>query len=231
MNRFLLPFLILLGLSMLSLDTPKLSKRKIYDGVSVLMPEDWVVMSDNDIATRYPSTKKPLSVYMSADTKADFNMNNTKAKFAGQDAKMLHEIYKATIMETYDTSTVGEDDPFRSDRVKKSFKFLSDGVRTINKKEYAYFEYTSEFGSIKKYNYIMYAPHKKHVLIFNFTCDLRAMNVYQPVAQAMMNSVKVSPKLTMPDYVLQQNNLQPRKRQTPQDLLEMQNKNKAKQKK
>lgn len=231
MNRFLFPAIILISFSMLSLDSPKLSKRKIYDGVTILMPEDFVVMSDNDIASRYPSTKKPLAVFMSSDTKADFNMNNTKAKFAGQDAVMLHEIYKATIMETYDTSTVDGEDPFKSDRVKKSFKFLSDGVRTINKKQYAYFEYTSEFGGIKKYNYIMFAPHKKHILIFNFTCDLRMMNIYQPIATAMMNSVKVSPKLTMPDYVLQQNNQQPRKRQTPQDLLEMQNKNKSKIKK
>ena len=77
----------------------------------------------------------------------------------------------------------------------------------------------------------MYAPHKKHILIFNFTCDQRFMNTYQPIANAMMSSVKVSPKLTMPDYVLQQNNSVPRKKQTPQDLLEMQNKNKNKQKK
>jgi hypothetical protein len=134
-------------------------------------------------------------------------------------------------METYDTTTVKRDDPFSNDRVKKSFKFLSDGVKTINKKEYAYFEYTSEFNNIKKYNYIMYAAHKKHVLIFNFACDQRTMNVYQPIANAMMNSVKVSSKLTMPDYVLQQNNSVPRKRQTPQDLLEMQKTNKNKPKK
>ncbi len=231
MNRFFLIALISLSFSMLSMDTPKLAKRKIYDGVSILMPEDFVVMSDNDIAARYPSTKKPLAVFMSSDTKADFSMNNTKAKFAGQDAKMLHEIYKATIMETYDTTTVKGDDPFSSDRVKKSFKFISEGVKTVNKKEYAYFEYTSEFNNIKKYNYIMYAAHKKHVLIFNFACDQRAMNVYQPIANAMMNSVKVSSKLTMPDYVLQQNNSVPRKRQTPQDLLEMQKTNKNKPKK
>ncbi len=231
MNRLLLLVLLPLSFSLLSMDTPKMPKRKIYDGVSILMPEDFVVMSDNDIAARYPSTKKPLAVYMSADTKADFSMNNTKAKFAGQDTKMLREIYRATIIETYDTSSVGGDDPFRNDRVKKSFKFLSEGIKTVNKKEYAYFEYTSEFGSVKKYNYIMYAVHKKHVLIFNFSCDQRAMKTYQPIAHAMMNSVKVSPKLTMPDYVLQQNNMQPKKRQTPQDLLEMQNKNKSKVKK
>lgn len=231
MNRILLAALLVVSLAMVSADSPKLAKRKIYDGVTVLMPEDFVVMSDNDIASKYPSTKKPLAVFMSSDTKADFSMNNTKAKFAGQDAKMLHEIYRATIMETYDTSNAGSDDPFRSDRVKKSFKFLSEGTKTVNKKEYAYFEYTSEFGGIKKYNYIMYTPHKKSVLIFNFSCDLRAMNLYQPVAQVMMNSIKVSSKLTLPDYTLQQNNSQPKKRQTPQDLLEMQNKNKAKSKK
>lgn len=231
MNRILLAAVLCLSLAMISADSPKLAKRKIYDGVTILMPEDFVVMSDNDIASKYPSTKKPLAVFMSSDTKADFSMNNTKAKFAGQDAKMLHEIYRATIIETYDTSSVGADDPFRSDRVKKSFKFINEGVKTVNKREYAFFEYTSEFGSIKKYNYIMYTPHKKHVLIFNFSCDQRMMKQYQPIANEMMSSVKVSNKLSLPDYNLQQNNQQMRKRQTPQDLLEMQNKNKTKIKK
>jgi hypothetical protein len=223
--------LLLASILFVSADMPKMAKRKIYDGVSLLMPEDFVVMSDNDIATRYPSTKKPLAVYMSSDTKADFSMNNTKAKFAGQTAQMLHDIYKATILETYDTSGQRSDDPFKSDRVIKSCKFISEGVKTINKKEYAYFEFVSEFGSIKKYNYLLYAPHKKHVLIFNFACEQRMMNKYQPIATAMINSIKVSPKLTMPDYVLEQNNRVPKKRQTPQDLLEMQNKNKSKVKK
>ncbi len=231
MNKFFLfvamPFCFLF----LSLDMPKLSKRKIYDGVTVSMPETFIIMSDRDIASRYPSTKKPLVVYMSEDTKADFTMNNTKAKFASQDTKMLYGIYKATIMQMFDTATVEGEDPFKSDRVKKSFSFISEGIKTINNKEYAYFEYLSEFQNIKKYNYIMYAPHKKHVLIFNFSCDQRAMNMYQPIATEMMNSIKVSPKLTMPDYTLQQNNSTPRKKQTPQDLLEMQKKNSSKTKK
>lgn len=231
MNKFFLIVAIPLCVLLLSMDGPTLSKRKIYEGVTVSMPEDFVVMSDNDIASRYPSTKKPLAVYMSSDTKADFTMNNTKAKFANQDTKMLYGVYKATIMQMFDTTNVEGEDPFKSDRVKKSFAFISEGIRTINKKEYAFFEYTSEFQNIKKYHYTLYAPHKKHVLIFNFSCDQRAMNVYQPIANAMMNSVKVSPKLTMPDYTLQQNNSVPRKKQTPQDLLEMQNKNKSKVKK
>jgi len=228
MNK--LPFVVtlILSLSFLSMDVAKLSKRKIYDGVTVVMPEDFVVMSDRDIAQRYPSTKKPLVVYMSSDTKADFSMNNTKAKFAGQDAKMLHEIYRATIMELYDTTSVKkQDDPFSNDRVKKSFTFLSEGVKTINKKEYAYFEFTSEFNNIKKYNYLMYTPHKKNILIFNFTCDVRAMNVYQSIANEMMKSIKVNPKMTLPEYS-PTNTPGPRKKQTAQDLLEMQKKNKEK---
>ena len=222
MNRLFLIVLISLSFTMLSLDTPKLTKRKIYEGVSVVMPEDFVVMSDKDLSSKYPSTKKPLATYMSSDTRADFTMNNTKAKFNGQTAKMLHEIYKVTIIETYDTVA------FNKEKLKVSLNFIQDGVKTINKKEYAYFEFTSEFNNIKKYNYLLYAPHKKHVLIFNFSCDQRSMDVYQPIAAKMINSIKVSPKLTMPDYFLQQNNNVPRKRQSAQDILEMQNKNKSK---
>lgn len=225
MNRICLVALVSLSLFLISMDTPSLSKRKIYEGVSVLMPEDFVIMSDKDIANKYPSTKKPLSTYMSADTRADFTMNNTKAKFSGQTAQMLHDIYKVTIMETFDSSV------FKKSRVKISLKFLNDGVKTVNKKEYAYFEFISEYNNFVKYNYIMYAPHKKHVLIFHFSCDESVINKYQPIANTMMNSVKVSSKLTMPDYLLEQNNNIPRKRQTPQDVQEMLNNSKVKIKK
>ena len=222
MNRIWLIVVISLSFFFISMDSSKLSKRKIYEGVTVLMPEDFVVMSDKDIANKYPSTKKPLAVFMSSDTRADFTMNNTKAKFSGQTAQMLHDIYKVTIMESFD-STV-----FRKDRVKVSLKFLNDGVKTVNKKEYAYFEFISEFNNFVKYNYIMYTPHKKHILIFHFSSDANVMNKYQPIANEMMNSIKVSSKLTMPDYVLEQNNNVPRKRQTPQDVQEMLNKSKVK---
>jgi hypothetical protein len=222
MNRVFLIALISISFAMLSMDSPKLSKRKIYEGVSILMPQDFVVMSDRDISDRYPSTKKPLASFISSDTRADFTMNNTKAKFNSQTAEMLHEIYKVTIIETYDTVA------FNKKKLKVDLKFLEDGVKKVGKKEYAYFEFVSEFNNIKKYNYIMYTPHKKHILIFNFSCDQRVMDLYRPIANKMMNSVKVSSKLTMPDYFLQQNNNVPRKRQSAQDLLEMQNKNKSK---
>jgi hypothetical protein len=228
MNKIALIALAVVSFGMLSMDAPKLSKRKIYDGITVAMPENFVVMSDNDIAGRYPSTKKPLAMFISEDTKADFGVNSSKAKFAQQDVNMLYAVYRATIIDTYDTTSAPGDNPFRREPVKKSFKFISEGIKTINKKEYAYFEYTSEFQNVKKYNYIMYTPHKKHVVIFNFSCDLRMMNIYQPIAQAMMNSVKVSKKTDLPDYTLQQNNLVPRKRQSAEDILEMQNKNKNK---
>ncbi len=104
MNRFFLMLFILSCFTFVSMDTPKLPKRKIYDGVKIQMPEDFVPMSDNDIADRYPSTKKPLVVFISPDKKADFTMNNSKAKSANQTAEMLHDIYKVTIMETFDST-------------------------------------------------------------------------------------------------------------------------------
>jgi hypothetical protein len=226
MNRFFLVVLILLSFTLVSMDSPKLSKREIYKGAKILMPEDFVTMSDRDIADRYPSTKKPLAVFISSDTKADFTMNNTKAKFAGQTPEMLHDVYKVTIMETFD-STV-----FRKDRVKMGLNILKEGVRTVNKRKYAYFEFTSEYGDLNgrrynKYNYIMYAPYKKHVLIFHFSCDQYVMEKYQPIAIAMMNSLKVGSNISLPDFYLQQNNNVPRKRQTPQDVQEMLNKSKT----
>ncbi len=111
---------------------------------------------------------------------------------------------------------------------------IEEGVKTINKRKYAFFEFTSEHTelvgsrrSFQKYNYILYTPYKKHILIFHFSCDKYVIDKYQPIAKAMINSVKVSSSVSLPDFYLQQNNNVPRKRQTPQDIQEMLNKSKT----
>ena len=73
----------------------------------------------------------------------------------------------------------------------------------------------------------MYTGQNKHVVIFNFACDIKSMNIYQPIANMMMNSIKVSPKTSFPEYS-PSSQKGPRKRQTANDVLEMQKKNKGK---
>ncbi len=189
---------------------PKLSKRKLTDGVSALMPKEFIPMSDDDIALKYPSTKKPLAMYISPDRVTDFGLNVSKSKFPGGDIKLLSQIYKSTILDAYN-----------------KVSFIQEGVKLVNKREYAVFEYTSEFQGTRKYNYLQYTIVKNQVLIFNFSTNQSGMQQWQPIANAMMNSAKIKEgSLKLPEMEQQD-----RKGKSPQEVLEMQKTNNPKNKK
>lgn len=155
----------------------KLGKRKMTDGVSALMPKDFELMSDEDLAFKYPSGKKPLAMYTSPDRNTDFGVNAHKSSMGSDDIKLVHQFYKATVLARYDTAIL-----------------ISDGVKTVKKRSYAYIEYVSRLAGVRKYNYIQYTVVGKYILIFNFATPIQYKDQWQSTAQSMMNSMKIKSK-------------------------------------
>lgn len=164
-------------ISFLSLDfgfAQKLSRRKISEGITVSLPKDFLIMSDDDIALKYPSSKKPLAMYTSLDRNVDFGLNVSKAKWPGQDLNLLKGVYRATILELYPKVDI-----------------INEEVKTVNKKDFIVFEFNSQFESQRKYTYLMYALVKDKVYLFNFTCPQPLKDKWQPTAHSIMNSIKM----------------------------------------
>jgi hypothetical protein len=178
MKRFsLLVFtLIFLTFSARS-QAPKLKAMKIAEGVKASLPQNFYPMSNEDIAQRYPSTKKPLCMYTDMDRAVDFGLNESKSNWAGGDLKVLQQVYKSTILSLY-----------------KKVDFIQEGIKNIKKRDYICFEFTSEAQGNTKYTYLLYTVINNKVYIFNFTCDQTQMKKWQETARAIMETVKINPK-------------------------------------
>lgn len=153
--------------------TQKLQYIKLAEGASIKLPSDFVPMSDDDLALKYPSTKKPLAMYTSADRNADFGLNVSKTVWPQNDLKILQKIYKSTIIEMY---------------LKTAF--LKEEIATIDGQQFIVFEFTSEVENFKKYTYVLYKIVKNHVYIFNFTCSQKVQGRWQPLLPKMVSTIK-----------------------------------------
>jgi hypothetical protein len=188
---------------------PKLKSRKIAEGVTASLPENFYPMSNDDIAQRYPSTKKPLCMYTDMDRAVDFGLNESKSNWAGGDLKVLQQLYKSTILSLY-----------------KKVDFIQEGIKSIKKRDYVYFEFTCEAQGNIKYTCLLYTVVNKKVFIFNFTCDQPQMKKWQETARAIMESVKINPKKVSKN-IIEQVDID-KKGGPPKQVLEKQKKNNPK---
>lgn len=151
----------------------KLQYVKLAEGARIKLPSDFVLMSDDDLALKYPSTKKPLAMYTSPDRNADFGLNVSKTVWPENDLNILQKIYKSTIVEMYNKTT-----------------FLKEEIATIDGQQFIVFEFTSEVENFKKYTYVLYKIVKSHVYIFNFTCSQKVQDRWQPLLPKMVSTIK-----------------------------------------
>ena len=169
---------IFLFLAILScVHAQKFKTFKITEGVKASLPADFMPMSDDDIAVKYPSTKKPLSMFTNIDRIVDFGLNVNKSKWPGNDLKILQQVYKSTIVDMYN-----------------KVEFMQEGIKTINKKDFIVFEFVASFEGQKNYTFLQYALVKDQVYLFNFTCAAHMKNQWQGTAQKIMSSIKMNVK-------------------------------------
>lgn len=181
-NSLLLP--ATLGFFLLSATFVNLKKVHISEGITAKLPAEFVPMSDQDIATKYPSTKKPLAMFTSPDRLVDFGLNVTKSPWAGEDLNLLKEVYKSTLYTLYNEVSM-----------------LQEDIRQVNKNEFVVLEFTSKMDHTHNYTFLQYGIFNNRVYIFNFTCPVQFMEKWQPIAQQIMSTIKVKPgQLNAIDY-------------------------------
>jgi hypothetical protein len=199
----------------------------LVDGINILLPKDFLPMSDDDVAQRYPSTKKPVSFYTNLDRTVDFGLNISKSRWSGVDIDLLHKIYKSTIVESYEKVT-----------------FTKDTVEYVNGRPYSVFEFVSTFDKTTKYQYFQFTilaqtkvealqesgdlipGNANHILIFNLTAPSGEATEWKPVAAKIMKSIRINankaskaiPSIAQPEV----------KGLSPKTVLDQQNKNKTK---
>ena len=159
----------------------KMVKIKISEKVNCLLPENFYPMTDGDIVTRMPTNKKPIAAYTDESRLVDFVVTSATSRWGSEDIAIAKEFYKANITHLYD-----------------EVDFLKEEIVTINKKQFAAFEFTTLVKgddltkkSIRKYAYIQYTIIDNQTMVFAFNAPYRIKDKWTDTAQSIMNSIKV----------------------------------------
>jgi hypothetical protein len=177
-------FLVLALFSLFGFSGQKMVKTKISDGISVSLPEGFAPMTPEDIIQRYPSVRAPLGAYTNPDRLVDFCANVSATQWPDGNAEVAKKFFKSTIYTMYD-----------------KVEMISEGIITLHKKKFFYFEFDSRVNSDRKnvgtqdalmrYTYIMYNVKPERTLVFSFNCTKEQKEDWQPVAKSIMNSIRV----------------------------------------
>lgn len=164
---------------------PKLKPVKITKTITVSLPQEFRVMPDDAIATKYPSHRKPLGAFTSPNGQVDFITSERPITFKKEDTKMLKDFYKSSITNSFSEVT-----------------FIRDEIKTINKQDYILFEFTSllrdeerktnKLAPIRKYTIVQYTIVGDKLVTFTFTSPLDLKLSWEETARKIMQSIKIS---------------------------------------
>lgn len=161
-----------------------LKRQKVTKEISMKIPAAFIPMDIRQQRIKYVSDREPVAMYTTEDGNVDLGINMASTMWGSADLDILHDFYKAGILNLYD-----------------QVDFAQDTVRTINDRQYIVFEFnaylTGEDNSfarqagLSKYIYIQYTLREGSVLLFNFSAPARARQTWEAVASEMMNSVQI----------------------------------------
>lgn len=176
-------FLIMLTIAS-PVDDPRLVKVKISNGITVMLPEDFVPMGDLDFAQRYPSVRKPIGAYTNPDHEVDFSVNISATSWPDSNLEMAQKFFKSGVMNMFDRVEI-----------------LSEGIHEVNGKKLVYLEFESRIKGdqstlgntepILKYVYLEYLIEPSRTLVFSFNCPARLKSDWQETAGKIMKSIKI----------------------------------------
>jgi len=166
---------------------PKMVKASMANGkIKARIPATFSPLSDDELARKYFTGRRPMVVYSDPYRAVDFGVNVSNSNFNEQDLALMKDFYKASFQALY-----------------SDFKILNEETVSINGRTYARFELEStvlpEEGSqslqpqraLKNYHFVQYTVADGITLVFQFSCPLSLKSQWQATARAMMESLKV----------------------------------------
>jgi len=158
-------------------DVPKgnyeLKEVKLYsDKVTVSVPKDFEVMSEEMVQIKYPAGNPPEHIFTDKDGAVNVAFNHTQNPLTKKDIEPLIEqmkgIYKAQASEWIDSGTVNVD--------SKTFGFL---------------EFKIQAADTEIYNYIFLTDLEDRMFMGTFNSTIEKLDDWKPTAKEVLHSVKL----------------------------------------
>jgi len=164
-------------------------------GLVLEIPKGFSLMSDDNLAQKYPTYKKPIAMFESTDGNAEMGVNAAVNKWRNNNLSILRDMYKSTISSVF-----------------AEVEFIQEGnIVEMNGRKFVYFEFTSAIKDDKRldenttvtrrYNFIVYTLYASRILVFNFNSTFNSRAQWMPIAASIMNSIQINAKLKLDQYV------------------------------
>ncbi|MFZ9982527.1 MAG: hypothetical protein ACO3FI_10910 [Cyclobacteriaceae bacterium] len=177
-------FLTMVAFLLTASEPGKWVKTKISPDITVMLPGQFSAMTPEDLIQRYPSVRTPLGAYTDPDRLADFSVNISATRWPDGNIDFAKSFFKSSVLNMYDRVDM-----------------IGEGIIELNKKKFIFFEFRSRLNSSRqdistqdalvRYTYIMYLVEPERTLVFSFSCTKDVEEVWQPVAQEIMKTVRV----------------------------------------
>lgn len=164
-----------------------LTRVEVTEEISMMIPSDFRLMTDDEVASRFFTTKRPIAMYTNPSVIIDLGINRSATEWLADDLEIMVSFQKSNIYNFYD-----------------EIEMISQGVNEVNGRKAAYFEFISTVkpdgnsiraqNSVKKYTYIQYMIVGEHSWVFNFTSPVQLQGTWQPQMAEIMGSVLFSKK-------------------------------------
>jgi hypothetical protein len=127
-----------------------------------------------------------LAVFSNPSGRVDFSVATRPTTFESPDYAVLLQIYKASIQRLY-----------------SKVEFLKEDIRTVNKRDFIYFEFVStvtdtrrgnQLAPIRKYQVVQYTIQKDQLFVFTFDAPAEEQAQWQATAQAVQNAIELKVK-------------------------------------
>ncbi|UXX79681.1 hypothetical protein N7E81_00965 [Reichenbachiella carrageenanivorans] len=159
-----------------------MTKVNVTEEINMMIPSDFRLMTDDEMASRYFTTKKPVAIYTDQTVMVDLGINQSATEWIVDDLEIMVSFQKSNIYNFYD-----------------DIEMIDQGIKEVDGKKAAYFEFIStvkpegkSFRSqspVKKYTYIQYMIVGEHSWVFNFSSPVQLQSIWQPQVINIMNSV------------------------------------------
>ena len=156
--------------------------------LSFVVPSGFVELTADQRLETFPSSKVPMAAYTDRSRLGVFGVNKTTTRWNESDLELLRGFYESNIRSLHD-----------------SVRFINKGIREVNSRQFAYFEFTSFISGdeesiryssdVAKYNFIQYTIVSNHIFVFNFMSDARHKSNFSQNIDRVMKSIKFKKKI------------------------------------
>lgn len=158
-----------------------LTTIKVDKLLSMKIPENFIQLSDDQIADKMIASRKPLAAYSNPSGSTDITVavgNSNKNPWKDDDLKLMSQFQKANIMQLF-----------------TNVNMLQEKFVKLKGQQYAVFEFTSEVkekgkSPIKKYHHLRYTIRKGNMLVFSFICPESERSLHEETAGKVMESIR-----------------------------------------